>query len=87
MKPMPWLLRTVMPNRFIAITLPPFGIYARKDYLDSELIADHEQVHWEQYQRLGALRYYGRYLWQSMTHGYNDNPMEVEAREKSSGKK
>lgn len=83
MKPMPWFLRTVMSKRFIAITLPPFGIYAREPHVENELIAKHEAVHWAQYERMGALKYYGTYLWQSIRHGYTDHPMEVEAREQS----
>ncbi len=70
---------------YTAITLPPAGIWVRKG-LSPELQARvlvHEGIHWEQYVRWGLLGYYGRYLWWAFRHGYRDNPMEVEARERS----
>ena len=39
--------------------------------------------YWAQYQRMGALRFYALYLWYQMRHGYEKNPMEIEARQVS----
>ena len=63
-----------------AITLPPFGIYAVPGSENDECLARHENVHWQQYQRMGAVRFYVTYLWLLMRHGYINHPMEIEAR-------
>lgn len=65
---------------FRAITLPPFGIYAVPWSEHDPVLERHEQAHWRQYQRMGALRFYATYLWLLMRHGYHDHPMEIEAR-------
>ncbi len=74
-----WLRRT----KFHGVTLPPFGIYILEEKLSNVRLVDHEQVHWEQYKRMGLIRYYLTYLWQVMRYGYWNAPMEVEARERS----
>ena len=63
-----------------AITLPPFGIYAVPGSENDKSLARHETVHWMQYQRMGAVRFYVTYLWLLMRHGYINHPMEIEAR-------
>jgi hypothetical protein len=72
-----WFLRTF---KFTGITLPPWGIYLREDLMGDEELRRHESVHWAQYERMGALTYYVKYLWLSLRYGYRNNPMEVEAR-------
>ncbi len=70
---------------YLAITLPPFGIFMREG-LEGEAakrVLGHELIHWEQYRRWGLLGFYWRYLWWAARYGYRDNPMEVEARERS----
>ena len=79
-RPIAWHLRR---QGFRAITLPPFGIYALQDSINDKALECHELVHWEQYQRMGALYFYVTYLWLLMKHGYENHPMEIEAREKS----
>jgi hypothetical protein len=37
-------------------------------------------AHWAQYQRMGAVRFYAVYLWLLLRHGYQNHPMEIEAR-------
>lgn len=68
-----------------AITLPPWGIYALPlvfaDFDKCDRMERHENVHWQQYQRMGAVRYYLAYAWQWLRYGYQDMPMEIEARE------
>lgn len=68
--------------KFNAITLPPFGMfYIPNRYTDRTV--RHEMIHWEQYKRLGFFGFYLNYLILSYKHGYWNNPMEIEAREKS----
>jgi hypothetical protein len=74
-----WLVRT----GYAGITLPPFGIYILKERIDEELLRKHELVHWEQYKRMGIIKFYATYLYYNIKYGYWNNPMEVEAREKS----
>ncbi|CAB4126891.1 hypothetical protein UFOVP254_28 [uncultured Caudovirales phage] len=62
------------------ITLPPWGIYWRSGFTPDERIVRHEGVHWAQYERMGAVRFYLTYLWYQMRYGYKNNPMEIEAR-------
>lgn len=63
-----------------AITLPPFGIYALPGSENDPALQRHENVHWRQYQSMGAVRFYVTYLWLLMRHGYIKHPMEIEAR-------
>ncbi len=63
-----------------AITLPPFGIYAVPGSENDKSLAQHETVHWTQYQNMGAVRFYVTYLWLLMRYGYMNHPMEIEAR-------
>ncbi len=75
-----WLEAILKWRGMGAITLPPFGIYARPYYILSERLQRHENAHWQQYKRMGALKFYAKYLWLSARYGYWNNPMEVEAR-------
>ena len=81
---MPTMIRWLLPTKMLAITLPPFGMYANHDQLDDPVVLAHEQVHWAQYERMGVLRFYVTYLWQWAWYGYEQHPMEVEARESGS---
>lgn len=72
-----WFLRTF---KFAGITLPPFGIYLLKESIDDVKLIRHERVHWAQYERMGALMFYAKYLWFNLRYGYWNNPMEIEAR-------
>ena len=65
---------------YAGITLPPFGVYILSERLNDEALIRHEQVHWQQAQRMGTLKFYAVYLWLLMRHGYTDHPMEIEAR-------
>lgn len=73
-----WWLRM---SRYKAITLPPFGIYALPEHLDNEPLRRHEQEHWRQYQANGAIKFYAKYLWFLLRHGYWNSPWEVAARQ------
>jgi hypothetical protein len=65
---------------FHGITLPPLGIYILAERLADDRLIRHEQVHWAQYQRMGAVKFYATYLWQVLRYGYRNAPMEREAR-------
>lgn len=81
MTPTPTILATILRWRgFRAITLPPFGIYALPEHVNDARLARHEAKHWEQYQRMGAIRFYVTYLYQCARFGYRNAPMEIEAR-------
>jgi hypothetical protein len=61
-----------------------YGIFVRWDcWRDRPLVA-HELVHTEQYQRLGGiLPFLQRYLYECLTIGYANAPLELEAAEVS----
>jgi len=65
---------------FHGITLPPLGIFILAEYLHDDRLIRHERVHWAQYQRMGAVKFYATYLWQVLRYGYRNAPMEREAR-------
>lgn len=62
------------------VTLPPFGIYIRERCLADDQLCRHERAHWAQWQRMGTVRFYAVYLWLLARHGYDEHPMELEAR-------
>jgi len=66
---------------YCAIT---FGqhIYFR-DYSVNPDILDHELIHVEQYKRYGFIGFLIRYIYYLLKYGYYNNPLEVEARERS----
>jgi hypothetical protein len=81
LKPAPHLIRWFLKTfGYGGITLPPFGIYILAERLDEEELVRHEKVHWSQYERMGALKFYGAYLIGLIRYGYHNHPMEKEAR-------
>ena len=81
LKPAPHLIRWFLKTfGYGGITLPPFGIYILAERLDEEELVRHENVHWSQYERMGALKFYALYLWYNLRYGYHNNPMERHAR-------
>ena len=88
----PWWIRVVLRRRFAAITLP-WGVYVRRDLLDSpeslERLMLHELAHVEQWRRLGYVRFLRVYLGEyfaarrsgaSHMVAYYDISLESEAR-------
>jgi hypothetical protein len=65
-----------------AITLPPFGIYALPACVDYDWLKRHEECHWDQYKRMGLVKYYVTYVFYHFKYGYKNNPMEIEARQR-----
>lgn len=70
---------------FDAITFGNHVFVSSRGYDDQRLLA-HEQVHIDQYNREGFIRYIIKYIWFCIRYGYTNNLFEVEARELSKGK-
>lgn len=75
--PVRWWLKV---SGFAGITLPPFGVYILAERLTDQRLIRHEAVHWGQAERMGLVKFYTRYLWLLICHGYKNHPMEIEAR-------
>lgn len=84
MRTMPSWLQWLLPRPYVAITLPPWGMFARPGREADPQVAAHEAVHWAQATAMGVWRFYATYLWQLMRYGYAQHPMEQEARRVSS---
>lgn len=54
---------------------------SQEEFLTNVPWVRHELKHVEQYQRLGLLSFLIRYTWYSIRYGYQQNPLEVEARQ------
>lgn len=66
---------------FNAKTVPPIGIFISKSQMHNSNLIAHEKVHWKQYQELGLLGFYSKYLTEFVQYGYDNMPMEKQARE------
>ena len=77
-----WVLKR---TGFHGVALAPWGIYILPAAMHSQRLIRHEQAHWRQWQRMGTVRYYATYLWQIVRYGYENAPMEVEARAAENG--
>ena len=74
-----WYLRR---TGFWAITLPLWTptIYILEEHWYDHDLLEHELVHVDQIRRMGRVRFALTYLWYQARHGYQNNPLEVEAR-------
>jgi hypothetical protein len=72
-----WVLRR---TGFAGVALAPFGIYILPEHMYSDSLIRHEQTHWQQYKRMGTVKYYATYAYQVLKYGYRNAPMEREAR-------
>ncbi len=68
-----------LPFNYNALTVPPFGIYIKQEHEGNSALFQHELIHWRQYQRMGLVPYYFNYA-VGMASGYDNHPMEKEAR-------
>lgn len=66
---------------YAGITLPPFGIYILQNRINDNRLIKHELAHWNQYKCMGLLRFYSTYIFYHFRYGYQNNPMEIEARQ------
>ena len=72
-----WALRR---TGFAGVALAPWGIFVLPEHLNNQRLTQHELVHWQQYKRMGVVKYYATYLYQVLRYGYRNAPMEREAR-------
>lgn len=59
-KKMGWFVRIITFNQPTAITLAPFGIYIKEEYLEFDFIINHEKIHWKQQMEMLIIFFY---LW------------------------
>jgi hypothetical protein len=71
-----WTLRR---TGFAGVTLP-WGIYILPERLQDERLIKHEREHARQIEEHGVIGFYARYLWFTLRHGYQNNPLEEKAR-------
>ena len=69
-----------LPRGHNAMTVPPFGIWITQDGTRNRALLEHELIHWQQYQQRGLFGFYFDYFRELRKHGYDNMPMEVEAR-------
>lgn len=55
-------LSSILGKNIIGITLAPFGIYLKKDYLSSEAVINHESIHWKQQMEMLVIFFYLWYI-------------------------
>ena len=79
-KPKIYYVKWVVPP-FRGMTIPPFGIFIKKEFKGNSQILEHDLIHWNQYKRMGLIMYYLRYFVQLIFIGYDTMPMEMEARQ------
>ena len=63
-----------------AVATPWRRVYCLPSKLGDTDLWAHEQVHLQQIQRDGAVRWTVKALWYLLRYGYKDSPYEVEAR-------
>jgi len=72
-------------GKFTAITVSKdTAWYLTFDALDNKGLQAHEEVHMDQYEKHGTVKFIVLYVWYSIRYGYRNNPFEIEAREISS---
>lgn len=72
--------RKKMAGNYNARTIPPFGVYILESQRDNLELLNHELVHWKQYQEKGLINFYLDYNRELNQYGYDQMPMEIEAR-------
>lgn len=63
-----------------AITMPWRTIYFINDPHEDMQLLRHEEVHIEQISRMGPVTFTLTYLWYLLRYGYENHPLEIEAR-------
>ncbi len=77
-----WVVRNNwFPIGYYGIVLWPF-VFVRPCTTETQnkILFRHELQHCYQIQERGVVRFYARYLWLALKHGYRNHPDEVEAR-------
>lgn len=65
---------------FAGITLP-WAIYLLPESMQDAALIRHERVHERQYAYYGTTGFLLRYFWYQALYGYENNPLEIEARQ------
>ena len=76
----PVYYRRSLSGNYNARTIPPFGVYIKESQRNNKELLEHEIVHWNQYRTMGLIKFYSTYYKQLKEHGYDQMPMEKEAR-------
>lgn len=71
--------KLLIPHR--GICLAPFCILIKKKYQGNFGLLRHEIIHYKQYKRMGFIMFYLRWILQLLLFGYNNMPMELEAKQ------
>ena len=61
------------------VVLYPYMLFKREPKLVPDYLFRHELQHVYQIQKEGVLKFYFKYLWYLLRHGYKKNPYEIEA--------
>ena len=81
---MPKFLTYFFPKKFGGITISKnTALYRDIKNLQNEKIKIHEEIHMEQYEKYTWLGFIALYTFYSIRYGYWNNPLEIEAREKT----
>jgi hypothetical protein len=76
----PLIVVDELPGELNAMCVPPIGIYIRKGNEGNADLIEHELFHWWQFQERGLLPFYFDYATGYLVNGYDQHPMEIEAR-------
>jgi len=78
------LAKLLLPKKYTAFTIMRHIYIKCSEQSMTEIqrlrLLAHEECHIAQYVKYGFLGFLFRYLWYSIKYGYNNNPLEVEAR-------
>lgn len=80
-KKMNWFVKFITFNNVIGVSLAPFGIYVKEEYLNYKYILNHEKIHWKQQVEMLIIFFYIWYLieWSIKLFSYSDISFEREA--------
>lgn len=70
-----------VPKGYKAWVIAPWMFFRENRFNTEDWLFRHEMEHIYQVEREGWLRFYIKYLWYSMRHGYQNNPYEIQARQ------
>lgn len=71
---------------YSAICTPWRTIIVLERYVGDKRLLRHEMAHAAQYERMGRWRFLLAYFWYALRHGYDQNPLEIEARHAERGR-
>lgn len=77
-----FIIKDELPFNYNAQTIPPFGIFITKEQSHNKKLIEHEMTHWKQYNKMGSLLFLLSYLIEKGVYGYDEMPLEIEARKK-----